>query len=637
MARKKVRKTTRKNPIKSSAVPNRKFVKLLGVLLACLTFLIYSNTLSHDYALDDASAISANYVTKKGLSGIPTIFKEHYRFGYWNSPGTLYRPVPLAMFAIEWQIAPDSPGFYHFMNVMMYVFTAFLLFWTLCKVIPKYSPILPFLTTLLFITHPVHVEVVANIKSRDEIMSFLFCISAVYFLWKYLKAKENKWLIFSILSYLLAMFSKENAITFLAVFPLLMYFFSKQTLTKNLSISALYVIPAGIYLMARTAILGGISGSKDLAPLLDNFLSGAPDTATRLASTFLLVGKYLMTLVFPHPLGSDFGYNQIPLTGWSDWRVILVLLIVIGAVVFVLKELKNKGFVAFAILYFAITFSIFSNILVLIGSSFGDRFMYFPSLGFAMLLAFLILQLLKADYRLKSNSLGTFFNNYKLPIILTVIITLAYSFKTMDRNKVWYDSFTLYDNDIKIAPNSAKLNYHYGLELNKKGLDENDPAKKGEFMNKAFQHFAKAAEIYPDYHDAYGQMGLMHYRNKSYDKAMENYEKSISLKQNNATVYSNMGIIYFERGNLSKAREVYEKAVQIDPRFVDARRNLGSVYAQLKQFDKAIEQFNQALKYEPDNAVVYLYLGYAHRDKGDNTTAQTYLNKAYALDPSLKK
>ena len=636
MARKKTKPAV-KSPVKSSSQSNRSLLKALGVLLSVIAFLIYVNTFSHDYALDDASAISANYVTKQGVSGIPTIFKEHYRYGYWNSPGTLYRPIPLAMFALEWQIAPDSPGFNHFMNVLLYSLTAFLLFWTLCRVIPKYSPVLPFITTLLFITHPVHVEVVANIKSRDEILSFLFCISAVYFLWKYLKNNDNKWLAFSLFGYLLAMFSKENAITFLAVFPLLMYFFSKKTLPQNFGISALYAIPVGIYMSARVAVLGSLNGNKELAPLLDNFLSGAPDITSRMASAFLLVGKYLLTLVFPHPLGSDFGYNQIALTGWSDWRVIVVVFIIAGSLFYALKELKNRSIPSFAILYFAITFSIFSNILMLIGSSFGDRFMYFPSLGFTLVLAFLVLKLFKTDFKSKPNSIPSFFNHFKMPLLLVGAVVFAYSFKTISRNSVWKDSFSLYDNDIKIAPNSAKLNYHYGLELNKKGLAETDPKKKGEFMNRAFQHFAKSAEIYPDYHDAYGQMGLMYYRNKNYEKAMENYEKSLSLKQNNATVYSNMGIIYFEQGKLQKAREVYEKAIQIDPRFVDARRNLGSVYAQLKQFDKAIEQFSAALKYEPENAVLYLYLGYAHRDKGDTATAQTYLNRAYELDPTLRK
>ncbi len=636
MTLKRRTKKQHRNPEPGKPVFNKSLLRWLGGLLAFIAFLIYANTISHDYALDDASAISANYVTKKGIEGIPTIFTEHYRFGYWNSPGTLYRPIPLALFALEWELAPDNPHVYHFVNVLLYALTAYLLFWTLCVVMPKLGPGLPFLTTLLFITHPIHVEVVANIKSADEILSFLFCMSAVYFLWKYLKATNPKWLAVSLFFYLLAMFSKENAITFLAVFPLLIYSFSKVSFTKNLTTSSLYAIPAGIYLLARLKVLGSMSGEKELAPLLDNFLSGAPDTSTRLASAFLMVGKYLVTLIFPHPLGSDFGYNQILLTNWTDWRVILVVTAVAAALFYALKTLKSKAIPSFAILYFAITFSIFSNVLMLIGSSFGDRFMYFPSLGFAMILAFLILKFFNSSSQNKPVSLTQFFQLYKLPLLVAGIVALAYSFKTIDRNRAWEDSFSLYDTDIKIAPNSAKLNYHYGLELSKRGLVAEESAIQADLMNRAFSHFAKAAEIYPDYHDAYGQMGLMHYRNKSHDLALENYEKSLALKPNNATVLSNMGKIYFERNEIEKAREVYQQAVRIDPRFVDARQNLGAVYAISKQYDKAIEQFTEALKYAPENAVINLYLGYAYRDKGDTANAEIYLNRAYTLDPKLK-
>ena len=412
MTKRKIKKSVQKATPAKIVAHNKGLLKILGISLAIIAFLIYANTLKNQYALDDASAITANYVTQQGISGIPTIFTKHYRFGYWASPGTLYRPVPLAMFAIEWQISPDNPALYHFINVLFYAFTAFMMFWVLCKIMPKYSPILPFLATLIFITHPVHVEVIANIKSRDEILSFFFCLLAVYYLWKYFLKKEIKWLAVALLSYLIAMFSKENAITFLAVFPLLIYFFRKVSLKDNIMISGLFAVPAGIYLAIRFSIL---KEGKELAPLLDNFLSGEPDYFARLASTTMMTGKYLWTLVFPHPLGSDFGYNEIPLTDWGDWKVLLTLGIIAGAVYYTLKNFKKKDIIAFGILYFAITFSIFSNIILLIGSSFGDRFMYFPSLGFALIAGDLILKIFNTDFRIKSESLATFFKKSSIP------------------------------------------------------------------------------------------------------------------------------------------------------------------------------------------------------------------------------
>ncbi|MEK7256812.1 MAG: tetratricopeptide repeat protein, partial [Bacteroidota bacterium] len=126
-------------------------------------------------------------------------------------------------------------------------------------------------------------------------------------------------------------------------------------------------------------------------------------------------------------------------------------------------------------------------------------------------------------------------------------------------------------------------------------------------------------------------------REKNYQKALENYELAIKHKPNFPLAYSNMGIIFFETGNLEKAKECYEKAVQYDPRMVDALRNLGAVHAMQRNFTEAIKLFSQALQYDPENATVNFYLGSAYRDNGQPELGQPYLEKAYRLDPKLKK
>ena len=626
-----IKKVTRKTT-SSNKYPGK---LMMGLICALFGFLLYANTLTHQYALDDASVITDNFITKKGLEGIPLHLQNSYRFGYWNSKGTLYRPVSLLMFATEWQISPDNPFLYHLINVLLYAFTGFLLFYTLSRILSGTNLLFSFLVTLFFLAHPVHVEVVANIKSRDEILAFLFCIATLYFLWDYVQSGKLKGLILALLAFSLAMFSKENSITFLAIFPLVLFFFSKKTIAEIAKISVLMLIPALLYLGVRYRIIEGATIAS-ISPL-DNLLMAAPDVVSKKATAFLLIGKYFLTLIFPHPLGSDFGYNQIPIVSFGNWKVLLSLIAFIGIIVFALIQLPKKKMIAFGILYFMITFSIFSNLIIDIGSSFGDRFLYMPSLGFAIVLTALIFKFSKLQWKPEPFKLNGLIKKYGIVLAIPAVIILLYSIKTISRNKAWYDSYTLYAADIHTAPNCAKLNYHLGLEQNKKGLAETNPQLKTEWMDKAMDRFRKALEIYPSYGDAYSQLGLAYFRKNDFNNALTNYAKALEYKPNDAQTYSNMGIIYFNQGNLAKAREVYEKAVQLHPRFVDARRNLGSVYAQTKQFDKAIEQFNEALKYAPDNATLYLYLGYVYRDKGDTATAQNYFNKAYQLDPSLRK
>jgi tetratricopeptide (TPR) repeat protein len=132
-------------------------------------------------------------------------------------------------------------------------------------------------------------------------------------------------------------------------------------------------------------------------------------------------------------------------------------------------------------------------------------------------------------------------------------------------------------------------------------------------------------------------LGLSYYREGNKDKALENYQLALKFKPNFPLVYSNMGIIFFERGELEKAKESYEKAVQYDPRMIDALRNLGAVHAMQKNFPEAIKWFSQALQYAPDDPTINFYLGSAYRDAGRVAEGQPYLEKAYRLDPKLKK
>ena len=148
---------------------------ILAIMLAAFAFLLYASTIGNDYVLDDFGLIKDNTQTKKGISAIPEIFKSSYRYGMNITDYTLYRPLTKAMFAVEWQIAPNKPALSHVINIILFALTAIVLF----RVLSKYlngQIILPFLTTLLFIAHPIHAEVVSNIKSRDEIVTLLLCL-----------------------------------------------------------------------------------------------------------------------------------------------------------------------------------------------------------------------------------------------------------------------------------------------------------------------------------------------------------------------------------------------------------------------------------------------------------------------------
>jgi tetratricopeptide (TPR) repeat protein len=255
-----------------------------------------------------------------------------------------------------------------------------------------------------------------------------------------------------------------------------------------------------------------------------------------------------------------------------------------------------------------------------------------PSVGFCLSITCLIFRLFK---RLK---LAPSF--YEISTVHKVFFGIAgaiMAFKTMARNPAWHDSYTLYKTDIQQAPNSAKMRYHYALEIGKLALKETDPAKQVQIRKEAIAEDDLSLQVFSGNNDVYSHKGLMYYAIKDYKNALENYSKAIALGDKDAKTFSNMGTLYSEMGQPDKAIENYRKAVQYDPRFVDARRNLGCMLAISKDFKQAIIEFQEALKYDPQNPDILFFMGSAYKDMGDEKNAQLYLDQAYALKPSLKK
>jgi hypothetical protein len=210
--------------------PQATLEKFAPFILFALAFLLYVLTFGHGFVLDDPMSVELNQYVQKGISGIPDILTSNYRAGVEgaNSSGQVYRPLSLIMFAIEHDLAPNSTFLLHFINVLLYAFSAVAVWLLYRALLPNASYLLPFAAAVLFVAHPIHTEVVANIKSRDEILALLFIALSLWACVKYLQQNTIGWLLAMIGSYFLALLSKESAITMIPVFALIAYFVGKK-------------------------------------------------------------------------------------------------------------------------------------------------------------------------------------------------------------------------------------------------------------------------------------------------------------------------------------------------------------------------------------------------------------------------
>lgn len=609
---------------------------LLTAIIALFGFSLYNNSIENEYVLDDFSVIKENYLVKQGISAIPLILKTPYRYGYWSYRDNLYRPISLVTFAMEWEYFPENPHVSHFINVLFFSICGIFLFVLLCKLFPA-NFIIPFVCSILFVAHPIHTEVVANIKSRDEIFTLFFLLLTWLCALKYLEKKSLILLAASCINFLLALLSKESGITFFALVPVTVYYFTKTSFKNYLPLFVSMSIVAVIYLLIRHYIFPGNKLEEPIV-LINNSLVNASGFTEKYATAMFVLGKYITLLFFPLNLSFDYSFNQISLVNWTNYVVWLAILFYGFITIFAIVKFKEKNLFSFSIFLFLIPLSIDSNIFILIESTMAERFLFIPSLGFCLAVSLTLTKIFKTEGTdFESNKTFGFFSANKKVLFALLLILIPYSVKTINRIKVWKDNLSLYTNDVLTSPKSARVHYLLGTELIKFTAEKvTDKTKKEKILLMGIAQLGEAIKIYPAYSDALNQTGVAYYKMRKIEKALEFFLEAQNYNSQNAEIKNNLGSVYFEQGLLEKAEEMFRHAIAINPNYSDGLRNLGSVCGETARFDEAIQYFQKAVKLDPKNATLFYYIGMVYRLKKDEAHARLFLEKSVQLNSALK-
>ncbi len=625
-------------------VINEKFHLFIVFLVS---FVLYANTLRNDYTQDDAIVITDNMFTKQGFKGIPGFLTNDTFYGFFKKKGKAklvsggrYRPLSPVTFAIEWQIFGKNPAVSHLINIVLFALLGIVLYKFLLLLFmnvenDKLKYLVPFFTSLIFIAHPIHTEVVANIKGRDELFALLFSLLAVIFSIKWFKSKQIKFQFYAFLMFLLALFSKENSITFLAVIPLIFFMFFYNDKKSYFKILSPFFIATILFLVARIVVLGLDFGAAPMEMMNNPFVKVegskyVPFSFGEKAATIIFtLGKYIQLLVFPHPLTNDYYPRQIPIMNFTDWKVLLSLLIYIAMFYYVIRNFIKEKIISFSILFYLITLSIVSNIVFPVGTNMSERFLFMPSIGFSVIFGYLLYLI----YDKKRN----------LSYFLLVCVLLLYSVKTISRNAVWKNDFTLFTTDVKISNNSAKALNAAAGSLVDAAYKEKNKSKRERMLKEAKTYLEKALKIHPNYKNAWLILGNTNYFLGNYEDAIRDFKQALKLdpsyedaNKNLAIAYRDAGKYYGEKKNdLSNAIKYLNEAYKMTTDDYETVRLLGVAYAVSGNNEKAIYYFSKAVELEPDNAGAYKNLGNAYFNSGNPEKGKYYHEKARKLDPEI--
>ena len=608
-----------------------------AIIIAVLGLIFYFNSFSNEFALDDRPIIIKNEYVQQGISGIPKILTVDAFESYMkqqNSGNVLaggrYRPLSIVTFAIEQQFLGISPPevadtskelksnnlisdeqmakyvhemhVRHVINVFLYIFSIIVLLYFLRNIVFKGIPLAAFITAIIFLIHPIHTEVVANVKSRDEILSLLFLCLTFIFAFRYRDEQKRPDLVKALLFYLLALLSKEYGVTLLVLLPLALYLFRKDTLNASIRATLPYLIPFGLYLIMR---LSAENHPTENAP--DDVLNVPYLFATqaqKIASIVAILFKYFQLLVVPYPLSSDYSYNQIPYIDFSNIKFWISLAFYGGLIFALIQSFKKRHLLAFAIAFYLINLSLIGNVFVNIGAPMGERLIYHSSLGFAMAVGYGLYLLAQ---KIKPGITGSV-----LVLGLVGVITIFAAVDAIGRNPDWKNDRTLFLTDVKTSPNSVLILSNAGSACVDYGDAAKDSTVKKKWYTDGVGYFNRALAVDPKFVNAYQNRGVCFYQLGNADQALSDWDSVRHFYPNHPSLpylYSVVSNYFYKQGmEHGKANEheaaliSFRKAADATPNSPDIWYNIGYASFSAGHYKEAVYAFERSLRLKPNNA-----------------------------------
>jgi len=598
-----------KKPTKNTTtnVDGFKIEKFFSVIIILLTFIFYWNAIPNETALDDVMVLTNNQFVLRGIDGIPDILTHESFYGATGKISSQlswrYRPLSLIVLAIEHDLFGNNWAGYHFINVLIYGLLCLAIYHFLKRYVFPNAAFVSFFTASIFLVHPMHTEVVANIKSLDEILALLFSVLFLNSSLSFHQIKNFKALLIIVTFLLLALLSKESSVILLAIAPQAMYVFTNDSI-KNI---LLKTTPILIIVLLFTFIRITISDIPVTKPDIMNDPYLFATTHQKFATISLILGKYIGLLLLPISQCIEYGYNQIPYVTFSDLFSITSLLFHLSLLVFSIIQLIKRKAIGFAIIGYLISIIILSNAIINVGPPMADRFLFMPSFFFAIIISILFAAL--------HSRINNSYTKYASLTLLTCFVIFSFV-KVYSRNIDWKNNETLYAADIKKSPNSVRMiTYHGGMLVNQTDSIV-DSLRKSNVLKLAIADFQKAYTIFNAYPNMYQNWGVAYFRLNNLDSAEWAWNRLKQLKPDSKFIPMNDTLLATTRFNIWNKK--YEEALprQNFAELLPLYRNaisyydvmpgswvlMGKLYFVNNKKDSATWAWNECLKRDPENA-----------------------------------
>ena len=581
-------------PAKKSFVIFTYFALILGTLLV---FWQVRNFGFVNY--DDSDYVYENQHVLNGLTGDGVIwaFTTNHS-GNWHPLTWLSLMLDCQLFHAASLPGGANPGWMHFMNLLLHLANTLLLFAILRKMTGALWP--SAFVAAAFAIHPMHVESVAWIAERKDVLSTMFLLLTLAAYVSYVRRRGPVRYALTLLLFALGLLAKPMLVTLPILLLLLDYWPLEQigrhrTEDASQKVSAVRLIAEKIPFIALSIVSSVITflsqlGSKAVAHI------DALALKDRVANAFLSYARYIGKLFWPQNLAAFYPFDVNSFAFWQVAGCVLLLLVIS---IFVIRFGRNQKYLPVGWFWFVATLVPVIGLVQVGRQAFADRYTYISYIGLFVMIAWGLPELLSK------------WPQRKITLGLSMIISLTtLGICTHRQVSFWNNSFTLFSHAIEVTQNNYIAHNNLGVAYDSIGRWED-----------AVEAYKQTIKIKPDYAEAHYNLGVAYGKVGRGQDEIEAYKRAIKIKPAYAKAYYNLGVSYEDLGCHQDAIEAYKQAIRVKPDYAEAYINLGVTNYKIGRYQDAVEAYKQAVRIKPDFAQTHYNLGVTYLVAGNKGLA----------------
>jgi len=580
-------------------------------LIIVSSVLVYANSLGGEFVFDDVKQIVGNADLRSWGNVFHAFTSDVWSFQRatftTDIPPPYYRPLFTVYMTVGYHLfGLWEPG-WHLMNLAVHTGATIAVYQLLRRL--SNDAIVAALAALIFAVHPAHVESVSWISGIPDPLAALFYVPAMIWYVRYREEGRPLWLIASAVAYALSTLCKETALVLPAV--IFVWEMTRERergwlarLRRAAPLLVPYIVVAVGYLALRFAVLGKLIWKHPM-------MAAVPDSQIWMTVPYV-VTTYLRHLVAPFYLSIIYGTSFVKSAADMEFVVPAALLAGLAFVLWVYRRrITSEMCVALALMVApllpVLNLKVFHHEYIV-----QDRYLYLPSIGFCYLVALLIV-------RVARRRAGAAFG-------LAAATLVVFGVSTVWQNRVWHDSFSLWQRAASYASDFWSVHYNLGLaHLQRKQYEQ------------ARAELLEAARRRRDVPVIYNNLALAQAGLGDTDGAINSLKEALRLDPRMVEANNNLGTILFDRQDYEGARRAFSQTLERDPSSVSARFNLARTFAATNDHAAAIREYETLLARQPDDAEARYYLALSYDAVGRKQEAAGQLERALSLEHNAER